>query len=246
VITLAIESSTEIASLALFRGDGVIASERRPEPGRSNRPLFDALDAVLVRGGVRAAEIDRFVVGRGPGRYSGLRAALTLARFLALPGDRPVWAVSSGAALAAATLRERGAPAVAVLGDARRGQYWLGIFRPEGSGPPRMEAEWAALPPDALTSAVPADAILVSPEFTHLRAQGLAARLGIGRWIAEDRGPDAVEVGALALAAERAGVPSEPLTPLYLHPPVSAGPAEMGGRAAPGPRRGLETRTAME
>ena len=220
MITLAIEASADIASLALFEDERVIAAERRPEPGRSNRPLFEALDAVLGRAGARASEIDRFAVGRGPGRYSGLRAALTLARFLALPGGRPVRAVSSGAALATVAMRERGAPAAAVLGDARRGRYWFGVFRSGTDGLPRMEGDWAAMPPDALVAAVPSEAILASPEFGRLRALGLADRLGGGRWLPGDRCPDAVEIGALALAAERAGRPPEPLTPIYLHPAV--------------------------
>lgn len=223
MITLAIEASTDQASVALLPGERAAAVERWPETGRGNRLLFEALDSLWRRTGIRPGEIDLFAVGRGPGRYSGLRAALTAARFLALPGARPVRAVSSGAALAAAILREGRLPTVAVLGDARRGQYWVGVFRRGDTAQPQMLGDWAALAPDALAAAIPPDALLVSPEFGRLRSQGLTERLGADRWLAEDRFPDAVEVAALALAAERAGLPSEPLTPLYLHPPVAGG-----------------------
>lgn len=223
MITLAIEASSDQASVALLRGEHVAAAERWTETGRGNRLLFEALDSLWRRTGVRPGEIELFAVGRGPGRYSGLRSALTAARFLALPGARPVRAVSSGAALAAAILREGRASAVAVVGDARRSQYWVGVFRRSDTALPRLEGDWAALAPDALAAAIPSDALLVSSEFRRLRSQGVTARLGAERWITEDRFPDAVEVAALALASERAGLPSEPLTPLYLHPPVAGG-----------------------
>ena len=47
-------------------------------------------------------EVGLYVAGRGPGNYSGMRAAITTAESLALPGNTPLLAVSSGLAVTSA------------------------------------------------------------------------------------------------------------------------------------------------
>ncbi len=226
---LALEFSSEMPSLALFDDERPAGLARCPDAGRGNRALFEALDRLLRSAALHPRDLDLFIVGRGPGRYSGLRAALTIARFLALPGGKPVFAVSSGAALAAVVLRETGGAAVAVLGDARRGECWYGVFRGDGDEP--HPDAWRVAPPEELPARLPPEAALVSPDYERLLRQGVVARLGAARWRAGDRAPDAVEVGRLALRRRRAGIASEPLSPLYPHPAVAAArrpPADNG------------------
>ena len=66
--------------------------------------------------------VDRIVVGTGPGSFAGVRAALAFAQGYAL--GRPqceVFGLPSACALA-------GEGRLAVVGDARRGQFWVALF----------------------------------------------------------------------------------------------------------------------
>ena len=98
---LALEFSTAAASLALLEYGAVIASLAVDASSRRSQGLFDAVAVLLSRAGWTLADVDAFAVGRGPGSYTGLRVSITATRAWALPAGKPVWTVSSGAALAA-------------------------------------------------------------------------------------------------------------------------------------------------
>ena len=102
---LALEFSTGEASLALLDGGSVAAVAAVEASHRRSQGLFDAVDSLLTEAGWSLPEMDAFLVGRGPGAYTGLRVSLTAARGWALPGGKTVWTVSSAAALAAQILR---------------------------------------------------------------------------------------------------------------------------------------------
>src|SRR6266545_2870940 len=96
---LALETSTFTASVALLAGDRLITRERGPE-GTHSSDLFALLDQVLREGGVRLTELAGIAVGAGPGSFTGLRIAMATAKGLAFAAGKPLWAVSSLAALA--------------------------------------------------------------------------------------------------------------------------------------------------
>ena len=126
---LALEFSTEAASLALLDGGAVVAATAVDAGHRRSQGLFAAAEGLLRGAGWTFADVGAFAVGRGPGSYTGLRVSLTAARGWALPEHKPVWTVSSGAALAAEIFAEQPEiPRVAVAGDARRGTIWAGLF----------------------------------------------------------------------------------------------------------------------
>jgi tRNA threonylcarbamoyladenosine biosynthesis protein TsaB len=218
--SLALELSSPAASLALFDGERCVAHRAWREERRGNRPVFAALDAALAEAGWPAAGLDRFLVGRGPGIYSGMRVALMLARALALPRGLPVFAVASGAALAAALAETEPEERVAIVGDARRGQCWVGRFR-RAPGGVEPDGDWTLVAPDALATALPPGTVAATPEWERLRPAAAAAAAPGVRWLAGDRYPDAGWVGRLAFARLARGEPSEPLAPLYLHPAVA-------------------------
>jgi len=222
MIACAIESSSDLAGVALFRDQVAIGVERYAAGGCGDRTMFEAIERLLRAAGVRPSEVAVWIAGRGPGRYGGVRAALTAAQFFALPGHAPIYALSSAAALAAAALRESGARRAVIAGDARRGRLWHALFETtaEGSinGP---QGGWQLSTPQQFLEQTIANAIYVSPEYHRLKAQGyLRDEVGIC-WIPENRYPDPVELGRLALRKLAAGWPSEPPAPLYLHAAVA-------------------------
>jgi tRNA threonylcarbamoyladenosine biosynthesis protein TsaB len=109
VLTLALDTATDVATVALV-DDGRPVAERR---SRAVRVLADAHE-LLSRNGFRSRDIGRLVVGTGPGSFTGTRIGLATARGLALALDVPAAGVSTLAALAA------GAPGALPVVDARR------------------------------------------------------------------------------------------------------------------------------
>lgn len=164
--------------------------------------------------------IDLYGVGRGPGAFSGLRISTAVAQSFALPSGAPVYAVSSGEALARSVACEVREVDVIVVGDARRDRLWWNRYRPEGDG---VEAggEWSLGEAAELVDQWPEGAVVVSPDFDRLKHLVPASKT---RWIEESRYPSAREVALLIKERVRLELPSEPLTPLYLHPPVFVEP----------------------
>jgi tRNA threonylcarbamoyladenosine biosynthesis protein TsaB len=195
---LALEFSTDAASLALLVDGSVVASAAVDAGQRRSQGVFDAAAAVLKRAGWTLADVDAFAVGRGPGSYTGLRVGVTAARGWALPFGKSVWTVSSGAALAAEIFAEQPSLSqVVVWGDARRGTIWAGLFARASGGSVRQIGAWQLLPSVARGMQWPA-----------------------AYWVEPGRAPQAEWVGRLFFA----GGASEELQPIYLHPAVVAAP----------------------
>ena len=107
--TLAFDTATDVATVALLR-DGEVLGERR---SRAVSVLADA-DELLRSAGIGPADVGLLTVGVGPGSFTGVRIGLAAARGLGLALDLPVAGVSTLEALAA------GAPGAVPVIDARR------------------------------------------------------------------------------------------------------------------------------
>lgn len=216
---LAMDLSAPVGSLALLGASGEILAHRCwIEPPRGCAEFWRVLTDLVQRVERGVSVLSMVAVGRGPGRYTGLRTSMICARALALANaEMHVHAVDSGAALALGIIRHAPqTPRVVVVGDARRGQCWIRAFRND-RGRPEAEGAWRLCDPREVR--LPPGSIGVSPEWSRLEAQ-LVDRAAPG-WIREDRAPDAVEVGLLARHAVETAQPPEPLQPLYVHPAVA-------------------------
>ena len=109
MLTLAFDTATDVATVALLRG-GEVLGERR---SRAVSVLADA-DELLRSAGIDPADVGLLAVGVGPGSFTGVRIGLAAARGLGLALDLPVAGVSTLEALAA------GAPGAVPVIDARR------------------------------------------------------------------------------------------------------------------------------
>ena len=105
--TLAMDGSTYAGSVALIRGREVIATRQvadEAKPGRSGRAEhFMPMVAECLRDGkVEARELERVVCGAGPGSFTSLRVAASIAKGIAVGIEKPLFAVSSLALVVAA------------------------------------------------------------------------------------------------------------------------------------------------
>jgi tRNA threonylcarbamoyladenosine biosynthesis protein TsaB len=100
-ITLTIEGATYQGSVAVIRGAEVVAERRLqaedggiPRAGRGER-LMPAVAECLEEAGVRGSDIARIVCGAGPGSFTSLRVAGSVAKGLASGYGVELYAVSS-------------------------------------------------------------------------------------------------------------------------------------------------------
>ena len=159
---LALDASTAAASVALIGPAGEPWGVWKQAAGlRGTTHLAVAAGALLAARGLSPAELAGVTVGTGPGSYTGTRAAIALARGLALPGAVPVAGVPSTAAAARAALRsDPRLRRVVVLIDARRGECY------------RADYERSELPPGLVERHAPRlvadpDAMPAQEDFAH-------------------------------------------------------------------------------
>ena len=152
--------------------------------------------------------VERIVVGLGPGSFAGIRSALAFAQGAALGCGCVVFGLPSPCAIAAKTPVKN----LAVVGDARRGKFWVAIFEDMKLRGGVFQVERAAL-----ADAVGAGRSVVSPDDARIGAElrGIFADRYLGL---RDGDGEGLEIYAEANAEE---LVAEPL-PIYLNPAVRA------------------------
>lgn len=128
MIILAIEHSTATGSIALLDDENILQKRTWQRAAREPSMLIEQISQILTTQSLSAAEIDIFAVGQGPGIYSNLRISLSVLNGLALPDKKPVYGISSAAALVHEYRQKHGLNKITVIGDARRNRVWYAPF----------------------------------------------------------------------------------------------------------------------
>ncbi len=215
---LAFEQSTRRGSIALCRGNEVLAHREWDDAFARHASLWPHLQDLVKETDLDWNVLAAIAVGRGPGSFSGLRAAITAARVLATPERTPVIALSSGAALAHDWfLQNRGSEnPLIIAGDARRGTVWYAIFHASPDGA-QQTTDWTLAPAREFPTRIPPRATIATSDRARLIAAlgEDAARI---LPIADDTFPTAHAVAQCAQHRLSTHTPSDPYEPLYLHP----------------------------
>ena len=130
---LALDTTEDACSVALLIGDEVI-EHYELAPRRHSELLLPMMDRVLRDADLRLSALDALAFTRGPGSFTGVRIATSIAQGAALGADLPVVPVSSLHALAVGCRREYGADAVLAALDARMQEIYWGGFRANADG----------------------------------------------------------------------------------------------------------------
>ncbi len=120
---LALETSCEQASIALWSGGTVVAVRLDGHLNHSEH-ILRAIRALLADAGLSPGRLDAVAFGSGPGAFTGLRLSCGIAQGLALGAGIGVVAVSSLAALA---MQGTGQHVLAAT-DARMGEVYYACF----------------------------------------------------------------------------------------------------------------------
>ncbi|MGB4177159.1 MAG: tRNA (adenosine(37)-N6)-threonylcarbamoyltransferase complex dimerization subunit type 1 TsaB [Halanaerobiales bacterium] len=127
MLTLGIDTSTEICALGLADEVGILGEINFRLINRHGEELHSNLDFLLSSTGKKISDLEGLCIGTGPGSFTGLRIGLTAARTLAQVRELPIVGVSS-LDLLAYNLSSTGAWLVPVI-DARRQRVYTARYR---------------------------------------------------------------------------------------------------------------------
>lgn len=214
---LALDTSTESLSLALFLDGEVLAREAHAGQKHSELTL-PMLDVLLVEAGVSLRSLDGLAFGQGPGSFTGIRIACGIAQGLAFGADLPVLGIPTLLALAAQSEHTH---VIASL-DARMSEVYLAAYQ-------RLGDDWSEIHAPGLFKALAVPSIAGAD--WHGIGSGFKVADGALRrqyaaqvsQVLEDRNPHAREIAQLGAQrfALGQGVAAWEAAPLYIRDKVA-------------------------
>ncbi|GAB1233252.1 tRNA (adenosine(37)-N6)-threonylcarbamoyltransferase complex dimerization subunit type 1 TsaB [Ferrigenium sp. UT4] len=120
---LAIETSTEFCSVALWQG-GAVSGRCERVGQKHSEILLGMVDGVLREAGRTVQEMDGIAFGKGPGSFTGVRIACGVAQGLAFGANLKVVGVCTLRALA----EDSGKDKIIAALDARMGELYLAAY----------------------------------------------------------------------------------------------------------------------
>ena len=219
---LAVETSTELASVALLLRDRLLVRDTASVQTHSQN-LLPMVQSLLAEAGIRLSDCDAIAFGAGPGSFTGVRTACGVVQGLAFGAGLPVAPVGTLDAMAEACREKTGADDVLCVLDARMGEVYWAQFRHGADG-------WQTVVAPRLSS--PADVAPSGP--VRACGNGLAAYADAfsGRDFAADGDaaimPHAAQIATLARLAVARGdtLDASAAQPVYLRNKVALTTAE--------------------
>ena len=150
-LILAIETGTDICSVALVRDGELLALRESDEERNHAKKIGVFVDELLRESGVAADELDAVAVSKGPGSYTGLRIGVSFAKGLCYGLNIPLVAVGSLDSLSEVAREDYEAGIVDIenwdeailcpMIDARRMEVYTQLFNAEGAAQNEVEAK---------------------------------------------------------------------------------------------------------
>jgi tRNA threonylcarbamoyladenosine biosynthesis protein TsaB len=209
---LAFDTSTETMSIAVASGAQLWRHSGRGGPLASSA-LIPAILALLAQAGVDLRDLDAIAFGHGPGSFTGLRTACSVAQGLAFGAGVPVLGVDTLMAVAEQARAQEGCTQVLAVLDARMDQVYAGAYE-FARGAWSRRGEFSLDQPQALV--LPSGWTLAGNAF-----DAYGERLPQGRRLSCL--PDAAALLRLApaLLASGQAVPADRALPLYIRDKVA-------------------------
>lgn len=177
---LAFDTSSPACSVALYSEknspDGQLYAMHEIAPMQHTSIILPMMQSILDSAGLTLAELDAIAFGCGPGSFTGIRIAASLAQGLAYANDLPVIPVSSLAATAQAAYMSRGWDRLITAVDARMGQIYWDAYRVENNAVIAVFPE-ELVTPDA-AHAIPEGEWYAVGDAWKVYAVELASRIG--------------------------------------------------------------------
>lgn len=219
---LAVETSTELASVALLLPDSLLVRDTASVQTHSQN-LLPMVQSLLAEAGIRLSDCDAIAFGAGPGSFTGVRTACGVVQGLAFGAGLPVAPVGTLDAMAEACREKTGADDVLCLLDARMGEVYWAQFRHGADGWQTVVAPRLSSPADV----VPSGPVLACGNGLAAYADAFSGRDFVAGGDAAIM-PHAAQIAALARLAVTRGdtLDASAAQPVYLRNKVALTTAE--------------------
>jgi tRNA threonylcarbamoyladenosine biosynthesis protein TsaB len=169
-LVLAAETSGRFGSVALALGPQLLGIQAFTGRMRHSAELFPAIISLLDRFGKKPNQIEQVYISVGPGSFTGLRIAVTLAKTMALANQAKIVAVDTLDCIAANVInlttvtsppqlktqnsKLKTNECLAVILDAKRSQFFIAVYeKTQDTRPKTQDLTWRKVLPDCLMTA---------------------------------------------------------------------------------------------
>lgn len=152
---LAFDTSSSACSLALLINNEVITLHRSA-PMQQAQLILPMIDELLLMANIKLNQLDAIAFGCGPGSFTGVRIATSVAQGLGFSFNLPLIPISSLAALAQSAFVDLGWKDLLVAVDARIQEIYWGAYRVDTNGLVQLMGKEMVCPPAEFS--VPEDA----------------------------------------------------------------------------------------
>ncbi|MEX2153513.1 MAG: tRNA (adenosine(37)-N6)-threonylcarbamoyltransferase complex dimerization subunit type 1 TsaB [Gemmatimonadaceae bacterium] len=180
MITLALDASTYRGTVAVFDDERLLVERAAAMRGRDSELLMPAVDQALRDVGAKLSAVQRVVCGAGPGSFTSLRIAASIAKGIAVGRGLSLYAVSSLALMVAGNVSDgpRGARRYLAALDALRGESYVAEFEHDSGsvrqiGPMRLIATGEVMAAADAAGARPVGPELADHWLPHARGVAL-------------------------------------------------------------------------
>jgi tRNA threonylcarbamoyladenosine biosynthesis protein TsaB len=166
MITLALDASTYRGTVAVLDDHRVLVEASAAMKGRDAELLMPAVDQALRDSGSDLRAVQRVVCGSGPGSFTSLRIAASIAKGIAVARAVPLFAVSSLALIVAGNVTDgpRGARRYLAALDAMRGESYVAEFEHDAGSVRQIGEMWRTASDEVLAVAQASAARPVGPD----------------------------------------------------------------------------------
>ena len=125
MVKLLLDSSNILLSVGLMKDDELLDFVSYESWQTQSENMIPEIDALLKKHNISRKDLDGIIVSVGPGSYTGVRIALTIAKVAALALDIPVYPVSS-----LRVLKDNDEPSICLI-NARSGRSYFAVCEGE-------------------------------------------------------------------------------------------------------------------
>ena len=125
MLTLCIDTAYKYLTVCLIKDDELIASYSEECFKRQSENVFLALEEVFNKTNINKSDIDSICISEGPGSYTGVRIAMTIAKTLCAIESKDLYVIST------LRLYASNNPNTMVLMNARADRAYVAIYNNE-------------------------------------------------------------------------------------------------------------------
>jgi tRNA threonylcarbamoyladenosine biosynthesis protein TsaB len=143
-ILLFLETATEVCSVALSKGEKIIASICLEKGNSHTEHLFPFIEEVLAKCKCKISELNGVVLSMGPGSYTGLRIGASAAKGICFGLNIPLIGISTLQSIAFGAIHKQEEKQNALycpMIDARRMEVFTALFNEKGEPITEVESK---------------------------------------------------------------------------------------------------------